>query len=58
MTLWQHLIYIFLYRVVTQRILLQVFDASNYISFIYDDDKTLHPVVSCEEGLIKNNPDR
>jgi hypothetical protein len=38
--------------------LLQVFDASNCFSFVYDDKKTLYAVVSCESGIIQNDPDR
>ncbi|CAB3983883.1 tubulin--tyrosine ligase 12 [Paramuricea clavata] len=35
----------------------EVFDASNCFSFVYDDMKTLYAVVSCESGIIQNNPD-
>ena len=39
-------------------ILFQVFDASDYFSFAYNDEQTLYPVVSCEEGLKKDDPSR
>ena len=37
---------------------MKLFDASEYFTLVYDEHGQLHPVVSCEDGIKKDDPNR
>ena len=37
---------------------MKLFDASEYFTLVYDEHRQLHPVVSCEDGIKKDDPNR